>query len=158
MAITSQYITDAEFERILADLNVDSKEDDEKLDLITRAVGDMEGDLVMRFVVPLFGYDGGDYSTVPQYTRAKVLNALRAKIRALIGFDNNRNLVIDSTQRYINTHEVEYQSCIKALLDPKRDFKLRLQDLAEDAVMPKQKVGIARADNEMTIEDDPWVP
>lgn len=147
MALVLRYITDEQFARILSDLNVDSKTEAEQQDLFDRACGDMEGDLVMRFIVPLRSDVGTEFSQVPAYTKSKVLNVLRAKIRQCLGIDNNRNLIVDNTQRYIDVHGKEYAEGLKALLDPKRDFKLRLQPQAE-SVMPVQTVGVARADNE----------
>ena len=93
------YITKANFQKILVDLNVDSTADGgfgevEQNDLIDRAVGDLESDLVERFIVPLLALKTG-FENAPSYSRQKVLNAIKAKIRQIIGEDKQKNIVIE---------------------------------------------------------------
>lgn len=157
MAVTSIYITDPQFVAVLADLNIDSLGATEQQELLDRAIGDMEADLVERYIVPLLAENGGAFSTSPAYTRAKILNTIKAKIRQLIGIDKNRNLIIDSTQRYIDVHGKEYTDCMKVLLDPKKVFGLQQQTYAQGAVTPVQEMGLGVADNEPSVGADPWV-
>ncbi|MAD98810.1 MAG: hypothetical protein CMB99_15910 [Flavobacteriaceae bacterium] len=153
------YITEAQFAQVLTDLNVNTTEADgygvtQQEDLIDRAVGDLESDLVKRFVVPLVATNGAEFSTsAPYYTRQKVLNAIKAKIRQILGSDNQKNIVIDSSERYIDLKKAEYTGHIKDLLDHEREFGLRLQSYASDgAKTPVQSVAISRPDDSMTVD------
>jgi hypothetical protein len=155
VAIKSQYITEDQFVAIMGELNIAGKEDAELQELLDRSVGDLEADLCERFIVPLVEVSGGAYSTAPAFARRKVLNAIKSKIRELVGRDHNRNLVIDSTQKYIDVHKSAYQADIKVLLDPLKVFGFQLQPQAEGAVEPMQHVGLARANNDPVFVDDP---
>ncbi len=143
------YITRANVEALLADLNVDITEsggigEDGLRDLLDRAAGDLESDLVERFVVPLQAANGA-YSGSPIYAKQKVLNAMKAKIRQIIGGDKQKNIVVESTERYIDLKKGEYTGHIKALVDHKRNFGFKLQEFANDtALQPVQFVGTAR--------------
>lgn len=152
MAISSIYITDERFQRILADLNLEIEEPEQQ-DLVDRAVGDLEGDLCERFEVPLVPEGGGDFSTVPSYTRQKVLNAVTEKIKQLAGRDKNRNVIVESNQRFIDLHQAAYKESVKDLLDFKRMWGLRLQPQAQSAVQPVQEMGVARGDNGSDFSD-----
>ena len=151
------YISRTNFVKILIDLNVDATADGgygdvEQNDLIDRAVGDLESDLVERFVVPLTALSG-DFKTAPIYAQQKVLNALKSKIRQIIGGDKQKNIVIDSTERYIDLKLKEYKDHIKDLLNHKRDFKMKLQSFASDtALQPVQTIGVARPSDKRTTE------
>lgn len=147
-----RYITRDEFAEILEDLNIDATEsggysDKRQKKLLARANGDLEADMVERFVVPLQGASG-NYLTAPDYSRQKVLNALTSKIRQLVGLDKQKNIVIDSTERFIDLKERDYKGHIKDLLNAKRIFGFKLQGFASDgAVEPVQSIGVARANN-----------
>lgn len=155
MGYGSQYITDDQYEQLLEALNVDfSGDDDRKQELLDRAVGDMEADLCERFIVPLVHESGGDYKLAPAYARNKVLNTLKCKIRQLLGQDNARNVVVESTQRFIDVHEKPYTKSIETLLEAKKMFRFKLQEQAEGAVVPVQTVGLARADNDLRVVTD----
>lgn len=149
------YISRSEYEKVLSDLNVDTEEEGGldnkgKNDLLDRAIGEMESDLVERFVVPLQGLSG-DYSTAPAYSTQKVLSCLKSKIRQIIGGDKQKNIVIDSTERFIDLKKSEYNGHIKDLLNHKRDFKFKLQEFANDtAVQPVQTIGVARPSSTRT--------
>ena len=151
------YISRTNFVKILTDLNVDATADGgygdvEQNDLIDRATGDLESDLVERFVIPLAALSG-EFKTAPVYSQQKVLNALKAKIRQIIGGDKQKNIVIDSTERYIDLKLSEYNRHIKDLLNHKRDFKMKLQSFASDtALQPVQTIGVARPDMTRTTE------
>lgn len=156
--ITSQYISDDQFQAILDDLNITDKDDAQQQELLDRAVADLEADLSERFVVPLIGAGFTPYTSAPAFARNKVINALKSKIRQLIGRDNNRNLVIESTERYVDVHKLAYQDDVKSLLNPKIMYGFQLQEYAQGAVVPVQKLGLARADNELEVEVDPMPP
>lgn len=153
MAYTSQYISTDVFRWLLDDLNIvyDGKQQD---DLLMRAVGDLEADLSKKFKVPLINATGVSFCAAPDFARNKVLNALKAKIRQLIGTDKNRNLVIESTEKYIDTHKIEYKDNINVLLDPMIDFGFLLLGQAVDAQTPVQHVALGRADNETELAFD----
>lgn len=154
------YITKAQFDEILIGLNIDVTEDGgfnakKQRSLLERAVGDLESDLVERFTVPLTGTKGA-YSTAPQYARQKVLNAISSKVRQIIGLDEQKNITIDSTERFIDLKKADYNGHIKNLLNAKRTFGFKLQSFASDgAVEPVQSVGLARGNNkrESFIDD-----
>jgi len=147
-----RYISKDEFADVLEDLNIDEDEEGgfskkRQRKLLARANGDLEADLVERFIVPLLG-TGGAYETAPDYSRQKVLNALISKIRQIIGLDKQKNLVIDSTERFIDLKLADYNRHIKDLLNAKRTFGFKLQSFASDgAVEPVQSIGVARGDN-----------
>jgi hypothetical protein len=146
MADRSIYITDDQYDAILLSLNV-TFTDDTHFDVLDRAVADFEGDMVERFTVPLAGV-GVPFSSVADFARNKALNAMKAKIRQILGNDNARNVVVESTQRYVDVQKSVYEDQKKALLDPKRIWGFQMQAQAQDAVTPIQSVGIARARNE----------
>jgi len=152
-----RYITKENYENLLSDLNLDTsatggfsaKEQNELLD---RAVGDLESDLVERFIVPLDGLSG-DFTTAPSYSQQKVLNALKSKIRQLVGIDKQKNIVIDSTERFVDLMLADYNRHKNDLLNHKRDFKIKLQSFANDtAVQPVQSIGTARPDSTRSLE------
>ena len=147
----NQYITKTQYDVVLNDLNMQVCDDAKRQYILDRATGDLEADLAQKFVVPLVPAAGGAYSTAPQYARNKVLNALIAKIREIIGYDKNRTLAgtIDSTEKFINVHSIEYKDQIKGLLNPKIDYKFLLLDYADDAQVPVQHLGLSRADNKV---------
>ena len=151
------YISRTNFEKILSDLNVDATADGgygviEQNDLIDRSTGDLEADLVERFIVPLQALNG-EFKNAPVYSQQKVLNALKSKIRQIIGSDKQKNIVIDSTERYIDLKLKEYKDHIKDLLNHKRDFKMKLQKFASDtALQPVQTIGVARPSTKRTTE------
>jgi hypothetical protein len=154
LAIVSQYITDDQFSDVLARLNIDSMEDLERQELVDRAHGDLEADLCERFTVPLLTKDGTAYANAPAFARNKVLNAMKAKLRQIIGNDAARNLVLENTQRYVDVHGKDYKSHIEALNDPKRVYGFQLTEQAAGAMEPMQRMGLARADNKISVEVD----
>ena len=151
------YISKTNFQKILSDLNVDATaeggfSDLEQNELIDRAVGDLESDLVERFIVPLQALKGA-YDTAPNYSRQKVLNAIKTKIRQIIGEDKQKNIVIDSTERFVDLQLSAYVRHRKDLLNFKRDFQFKLQAFASDtAVQPVQTIGVARPSTKRTTE------
>jgi hypothetical protein len=151
--IDSIYITDDQFQAVLKPLNVKLSDDDQQ-ELLDRAVADLEGELVKRFAVPLLAGSGGAYESAKAYSRNIVLTAIKSRIKSLIGIDKNRNVVVESGQRYIDLHKVEFEGRIKLLLDPTRKFDFQLQPQAEDAIDPIQSIGVARADNRLHLEAD----
>ena len=151
------YITQAQFENILSNLDIQESNEAKLQDLLDRAVGQLEGKLVPRFVVPLVATNGGPFAMAPQFSRNLVLNALKATIRRLIGLDHNRNLVVDGTQRFIDVHKMEQKEVFEDLLNPNALLGFKLQPHAEGSIGPVQAVGLARADNEVRLVDDPWV-
>lgn len=160
MALTI-YLKDEQYNWLLADLNF-ACDEAKKREILERAVGDMEADLSEKFVVPLINKDGGAYSTCQAFARNKIVNALKAKIREIIGYDKNRNLTgtIESTEKFLNVHGIEYKDQLKGLMNPRIAYGFQLQDQAQDAVEPVQHLGLARADNTVDplTEDDPFIP
>lgn len=154
MAIESPYITDDQFRKILKPLNVTLGDEDQQ-ELVDRAEAALEAELVERFLVPLQKAGGGDFGSAPDYSRNIVLSAIKAQIRSLLGIDKNRNVIVEQGQRYIDLHKGEFNGLMKALLDPKRDFKLALQAQAVGGLEPIQQVGIARANNRPKRVIDP---
>ena len=154
-----RYISKKAYLKVLEDLNIDQTEEGgfdtfDENDLIDRAVGDLESDLVKRFVVPLVALSGGPYDSSPFYDKQKILNAIKSKIRQLIGDDKVKNIVIDSSERYIDLKKSSYKSDIKTLLDPERIYGFRLQTFADDgALNPVQQIGVARPDNRTDFND-----
>jgi len=156
-----RYISKAQFKDVLDDLNIDETEDGglsakQQTSLLKRANGDLESALVERFVVPLVG-NAGPFSTAPEYSRQKVLNAVISKITQLIGLDKQKNIVVESTERYIDIKKADYNGHVKDLLNHKRIFEFKLQDFSSDrALQPVQVIGVARGDNkrESFLNDD----
>lgn len=145
----NQYLTAIQFRVILSDLNLESLDESRQVDLLCRATGDMEADLSRKYVAPLIDPLKISYLSTPSFARNKVVNAMRAKIKELIGYDKNRELTgsIESTEKFINVHEIEYNKHLKTLLDPMIDFGFLLLNQAKDAQTPVQHIGLSRADN-----------
>lgn len=146
MAIESPYITNDQFQKVLAPLNINLSETDQQ-ELVDRASAALEAKLVERFIVPLRAAAGGPLSGAPDYARNVVLSAFKEQVRSLVGVDRNRNVIVEQGQRYIDLHKGEFNSLIKDLLDPKRDFQLQLQPQAVGGLEPIQQMGLARANN-----------
>ncbi len=148
-----RYISKNEFREIMEDLNIDATESGgfqskRQTSLLNRANGELESDLVERFVVPLVADKGSGYDAAPEYAREKVKSAMVAKIRQIIGSDKQKNIVIDSTERFVDLKLRDYNNHIKDLLNHKRTFGFKLQDFASDnSVEPVQVVGVARGDH-----------
>lgn len=154
--MTSIYITQEEFGYIFKELNYDQCDSRQRDDLLKRAVGDFESDMSEKFIVPLICKGGGAYTTAPQHARVKVYAALKAKIKELIGFDQNRNLTgtLEGTEKFLNVHGTEYTALKKSLLNHKIDYGFELLDYAEDAQIPVQKLRLSRAYNGESTEAD----
>lgn len=152
----SQYIDDENYGWVLQDLNYQDCDSRKKKEILDRAVGSLEADLARKYVVPLVAADGSAYPNAPVWARNKVLNCLKAKIREIIGFDKNRNLTgaIESTEKFINVHGIEYKGEIKTMLEPMIDFGFKLLFQAENAQTPVQHLGLARANNTADPFDD----
>lgn len=154
MSVFNDYITESQFGGILDALNIELDADIDQQDILDRATGDLESELVERFVVPLVPDSGGAFSTAPSYARLKVLSALRAAIRRTIGQDKNVNIVVESTERYIDLHDKAFKDHVKTLLDPKKHYGFKMQTQADGAIDPIQSIGLARADNGPHIVPD----
>lgn len=156
-----RYISKAQFQDVLEDLNIDESEEGglspkKQTRLLKRANGDLESALVERFVVPLLGLNG-PYTSAPEYARQKVLNAIISKITQLIGLDKQKNIVVESTERFIDIKKADFNGHVKDLLNHKRIFDFKLQGFAADtAVQPVQTIGVARGDNKRStfLNDD----
>jgi hypothetical protein len=156
----NQYITQEQFDQVLKDLDAAYSET-QKQELLDRATGDLEADLAEKFLVPLAPLTGGTYLMMTKnlnqkFACNKVLNAIRAKIKEIIGYDKNRVLTgtIDSTEKFINVHGIEYKAQIKTLLNPMIVYGFKLQPQAEDAQTPVQHLGLAKANNKIDPFDD----
>lgn len=158
MSIDSQYISDDRFQDILDEQNITGLTDDQQQDLVDRAVGDLEAQLCERFVVPLQVTTPGDFEVAPKFAQQKALNAVISRIRSLLGLDKARNLVIESTQKYIDVHYIDFKGHIKDLLDPKKHYGFQLNSFSVGSFDPVQTIGLARANNETEIILDPHVP
>ena len=152
---TNPYISREQLQFILHDLNVQEWSEARIQDLLDRATGDLESDLARKFVVPLIVRGPSPYLGSPQsqnyaFAKAKVANAMKAKVRAVLGFDLNRNQtgVIESTQKFLNVAEMEYNGHIKDLLDQKIDYGFVLLGQAQDAQTPVMHIALSRADND----------
>ena len=154
--MTNPYITREQVDFILADLNVEwgTMREARIKDLLERAIGDLESDLARKFVVPLTAARSRHLSS-PQavnykFATVKVQNAMKAKIRAILGFDQNKQLtgVIETTEKFMNVAEGEYNSHIKDLLDPKIDFGFMLLAQAQDSQTPVQHLALSRANHD----------
>lgn len=145
----NQYLTQVQFKNILSDLNLESLEESRQVDLLARATGDLEADLSRKYVVPLISALNVSYVASPTFARNKVVNAMRAKVKEIIGYDKNRELTgsIESTEKFINVHGIEYKDQLKTLLDPMIDFGFLLLIQAQDSQTPVQHIGLSRADN-----------
>lgn len=149
------YITKAQYEDILKTLNVDFSDEDGGVDskkyveILECAMGDLEADLVKRFVVPLIDKGGTSFKHAPLFAQRKVLNAMKNKIKQIIAKDKQKNIVIDTTERYIDLNKKDYDDDIKSLIDHERDFGFRLQGYSQEGAMqPVQSMGVGRPDNE----------
>jgi hypothetical protein len=158
----NQYITKVQFDYIFTDLNYETSDETRKVELLDRATGDLEADLARKFVVPLIPQVSGmTYQQMllqpnMKFAVNKVLNATKAKIRAIIGYEKNRNLTgtIDSTEKFLNVHETEYKECMKGLMDPMIDYGFLLLNQAQDAQTPVQHIALSKADNKIDPYDN----
>lgn len=149
MAVENQYITAEQLTFIFDDLNFDVVEAKAQ-DILDRATGDFEFDLSERYVIPLVApEDGGVYLDAPEYARKKVLNVLKAKIRAIISIEQDKNRSgSEGAEKYVNTWASDYKRGLTDLLDPKKPAAFRLADFAGDAQTTVQRIALSRADNE----------
>lgn len=124
--------------------------------MLARAVGDLESDLSEKFIVPLVKRGGGAFSLNAEHAKIKVYSALKAKMKELIGYDQNRNLTgtLEGTEKFLNVHGIEYSSIKKSLLNHKIDFGFELLDYSDDAQIPVQKLRLSRANNSESTEAD----
>lgn len=150
---SNQYIDQVDYDSVLQDLDV-VLDENKKRNLLDRATADLEADLSQKFIVPLTPALGGTYLSMKhnlnqRFAPNKVLNALRAKIKEIVGFDKNRQLTgtIESTEKFINVHGIEYKDQLKTLLNPMIVYGFLLQNQAVDAQTPVQHLGLAKADN-----------
>ena len=164
MAFTSRYISEDNFTKLIATLNLDDAEsfdDDAKQDVVDRATADMESDLCKRFVVPLvdLSVSSPSYAGAPLFSRTKVTETLRCKIRQIIAYDLNKNngVVLESNQRFVDLHDTAYKRHIKDLLDPERVYGFKLNFQSVGSAEPLQTIGLSRADNSLSYEDDPTI-
>lgn len=150
----NQYISKAQYDQTLNDLDYGSCEEVQRQDILDRATGDLEADLAQKFTVPLVPVTGGTYqsmllATNQKFAVNKVLNAIKAKIKEIIGYDKNRTLTgtIESTEKFINVHGLEYKDQIRGLLNPMIVYGFALQGQAVDAQNPVQHLALSKADN-----------
>lgn len=150
MSCVSQYITKAQFDLVLAEINADTMPQLSKDDLLDRSSADLEADLAEKFVVPLVSTTGGLYLSTPTFARNKVLNAMKAKIKELFGYDKNRELTgtIESTEKFINVHGMEYKAQIKQILNNKVEFGFKRLDQADDSQSPVQHIALSKANDD----------
>ena len=154
--LTSIYITDTEFQFIFKELNYEACDSRQRDDLLRRAVGDFESDMSEKFVVPLRPKTGGAYTSCAEHAKSRVYAAMKAKVKELIGFDQNRNLTgtLETTEKFLNVHGIEYSSIKKSLLNHRIDYGFSLLDYADDAQVPVQKLRLSRAYNGESTEAD----
>lgn len=151
----NQYITQDQIGYVFSELNYEMCDDRRKEDLVMRAIGDFESDMAEKFVVPLVGRDV-PYDSTPQYARVKVYAALKAKLKELIGYDQNKTLTgtAETTEKFLNVHGQEYTSLKKSIINHKIDYGFLLLDYAQDSQVPVQKLRLSRADNSESTEAD----
>lgn len=164
--VQNQYINVYQFTDILNDLSLSTMSVNKQQDLLNRATADMEADLSKKFVVPLvFSVEGFEVQSTastpynappPQYGFApiKVLSALKEKIREVVGYDKNRNLLgtIENTQKFLSVHGEQYTKLMNEIMAWDLDTGFLLNSYSTDAKTPIQHIGIARPDNR-TKED-----
>jgi hypothetical protein len=168
--VQNQYINTFQFQDILSDLSVQLNTFKQQ-ELLNRATGELERDLSKKFVVPLVfssvGFEVASTVTIPystppaQYTFAVnvVLTTLKEKIREIVGYDKNRNLVgtIESTQKFLNIHGEQYSKMMKALVeDYEIDYGFQLQAWTVDAKTPIQHLALARGDDKTRVDEVDW--
>lgn len=152
------YISNPEFNSLLKRLNIDTEtngglDNSERLNLIDRAVGELETDLLDRFKVPLQKAGGGSYASVPAHTQFKVKSMLMAKIRELVGQDFQKNVVVESTERFIDVKRMNYSRHLKEMLSEKKNFGLELNDFSEESWEPAQDLGVAKTDDDLDASE-----
>lgn len=152
--IKFRYITRSMFERLLSNFNLEDMDPDDQQELYEEALGLFESDLSMRFIVPLRKTDGSDLTKSKENTRLMIQNTLKHRIRQLLGIIESRNVVIETTEKFIDVHLSAYRRGLKVLLDHKVPFDLKLAGFAEGAQVPVQTVGIARANNELSLDPE----
>ncbi|MFV8250241.1 hypothetical protein [Bdellovibrio bacteriovorus] len=156
--VVPPYITEAQFRKLISDLEIRDLTDEGMQELLDRAVGMVEGKLSKRFVIPLVAESGGPYEAAPRFARNLVSNVIIASIRRLIGLDHNRNLVIEGTQKFIDTNKIEQDEMIKDLLEPTANLGFKLHEAAAGSIGSVQTIGLSRADHSTSFADDPWIP
>ena len=118
--------------------------------ILARATGALEADLSKRFAVPLAPASGAGYPSVaPAFAVNLVTSAMIAKVKELLGSDNNKVAMgpIDSTEKFINVFSQEYKDILKTLLDPGVELGFAYARYAVDAKTPIQHIGLSKADN-----------
>lgn len=144
-----RYYPKSKFIRVLQDAGIDDDTDsDRKEEIYEEARGMLELKLAQRFIIPLIARGGGEFSKASTASRLVVQSAFKSAIRKVLGKDQNKNLTIDSTQKYIDVHAISFKSSISDLLNPKIPVDFELAGFAEDKD-PVHTIGIARADNEL---------
>jgi len=155
--VQNQYINALQFKDVLDDLNITLSEFKQQ-ELLNRATADMEADLSKKFVVPLVTSVNGfqqsstaflPYTDAPSFAQNKVLTTVKEKLREIIGYDRNKNLIgtIESTQKFMNIHGDLYKKQMQDLLDSEVDYNFLLQPWAVDSKTPIQHIGLSRADD-----------
>jgi hypothetical protein len=159
MSLNSNYISDDQVARIVTKLNLELT-DDEISDVYNRAVGDLEGDLSVRFAVPLIGAGinnlGDVYSTATPWAINKIAQAMICKMRQIFAADNNRNtaVVLENGQRYVDINKTDYTALIKDLMDIMKVTGFQLNSFAEGSGEPVQTIGLGRANDRFEIVRD----
>lgn len=148
------YLSTSELVKIFSAVNLDSLEENEMQEIICQAQGDMESRLNKRFAIPLRAKASQDLKSAPLFTQNKVKLTMKTALRNIIGQDYLRNSDLNQLGDYTGTQESILKGHVKDLLDFENDFCLELKPYAQDAVDPVQHVGIARANNKMSIDHD----
>jgi hypothetical protein len=148
------YLSSAELLKIFSAVNLDSLEESEMQEIVMQAQGDMESRLNKRYCIPLRAKGGSELSSTPSFTQNKIKLTMKTALRNIIGQDYLRNSDLNQLGDYTSSQEAILKGHIKDLLDYENDFQLELKPYALDAVEPIQHVGIARANNKMSVDYD----
>lgn len=152
MALISSYLTSTELLSMFAEVNLDSLDEVKMQEVVSLGEGDMEGRLNKRFLIPLRAKNSSAITSAPIFAQQKIKIALRASIRNQIGTEYLRNSDLNNLGDYADRQARILADQVKTFLDYQNDFGLELKPYAQDAVEPVQHVGIARANNDMSLD------
>ena len=141
----SQYMSDEEINKIFSKLDLlEDLDPSDIAEYVVEAEADLHRGVAERYEIPL-RYEGGPFSSAPEFTQITVRSAMKALIRKVIASDHFKSNDENETQDYMKVHYAKSQRYIKDLLSNKIDYKLKLAAHAPE-FKPIQTIGIARSD------------
>lgn len=140
----SQYISDDEINKIFFKLDLEDLDASEIAEYVAEAEADLHRGVAERFEIPL-RYEGGPFSSSPEFTKKTIKSAMKSFIRKVLASDHFKAADESETENYMKIHYAKSQRYIKDLLNDKIDYKLKLAAHAPE-FKPLQVIGISSPD------------